>query len=63
MRYVLFMPTTNDTADRIATKLTDREVQLLAAVTVALGGGATPDLSYAEWCEAEALLERVDGEC
>lgn len=32
----------------------------MAAVTLALRGGPTPDLSFAEWCEAETLIESLD---
>lgn len=49
-------------ADSLASNLTDRQVQLLAAVTLAMGGGETPELSYDEWCEAEQLLESIEGE-
>lgn len=49
-------------ADSLASSLTDRQVQLLAAVTLAMGGGETPELSYDEWCEAERLLESIEGE-
>lgn len=49
-------------ADVLASRLTDRQVGLLAAVTIAMCGGDVPALSYAEWCEAERLMGEVDGE-
>lgn len=49
-------------AEALASSLTDRQVGLLAAVTIAMGGGDVPALSYAEWCEAERLMGEVDGE-
>lgn len=49
-------------AESLASRLTDRQVGLLAAVTLAMGGGDVPALSYDEWCEAELLMGEVDGE-
>lgn len=49
-------------ADSLASRLTDRQVGLLAAVTLAMGGGETPALTYEEWCEAERLMGEVDAE-
>lgn len=31
-------------------------------MTLAMGGGDVPELSYDEWCEAELLMGEVDGE-
>ena len=48
--------------DALAARLTDRQVSLLASVSLAMTGGDAPVLSYAEWCEAEALFETIDTE-
>jgi hypothetical protein len=52
----------NDAADAIATKLTDRQVKLLAAVSLGLSARRAPVLSYEEWCEAESLFETIETE-
>lgn len=46
-------------AEQLATKLTDRQVQLLATVSAAMAGEAV-DLSLDEWCEAESLFESLE---
>ena len=52
----------NTKTDALTNKLTDRQVSLLASVSQALTGGPKPELSYAEWCEAEALFEQIEAD-
>jgi hypothetical protein len=49
-------------ADALAAKLSDRQVSLLASVSLAMTGGDAPALTYEEWCEAESLFESIETE-
>lgn len=52
-----------DAAGRLADRLTDAQVMLLAIVTDAMSGsGIVPRLSLDEWEEAERLYEMLEDE-
>lgn len=49
----------SNAAESLASDLSDRQVQLLAAVSAAMTGESV-DLTHDEWCEAERLYELLE---